>query len=771
MECAVIALRELAAATELQRSLTSMMERARQDIKAATEVERVIDSRDRLGRTAAYLAAEAGHHGILLMLHRHGADLKVANADGVSPLHMACRRGHIECVRFLLSLDVRQLVEAEDNGGETPLYSACAAGHSAVVGLLLRRAADLDVNRPTTTGLTPLLAAVARGNLPCVQLITESEARGRKRIDFSRARDSDGATPFYLACSCGDLEMVRWLAKRGAPSLLQRPATDGTTPFAVAAFHGHLDTMRYLSGAGVDAETANRDGNTPLHLACAEGQLSAVQYLVEELDASLYSRNAAGVDAFQVAVDADAHQVVSFLAGLAVPPAVALQRTRLLQHRLNPPRNGESGKSAAATVAAATTDEGCEAEEEAGEGHGEEGRGRTSGGGAAAIGAPRDLLGFAGAALHQAAAADQGPSDAELHRALLDIEWRHVQSAERVRRLSVAEACQRLKQDQPDWRRLRGLRARVAAAQPVARDAAMRKLVRSLELQEQHPSAMWAAPSHVFGEGMSTAAGLSMPPPCTSRTKVAAPAGAKSEWEREVSREASDTNPSHPSVAHDTVQPQSAMAAAEAHWARHVQSKSRHRGCAKFRNTKPGRAASVGRPSPHDDSGDGEMVTLPPSGEDGAPPLSPGATEAQNQKVHMHGRKGRRNATTAEEFNEDWLGDSREEHGDGDGERGSGPAQVEVAEETVTTRSSAVHHETAGWENAPRESRSEFVRRVHAKRVGSRALTLNNSVDVADLVSSAITANQQTPATRRRKPMIELMRRRSRLCSTPTRAN
>lgn len=74
------------------------------------------------------LAAEAGHHGLLVLLLRHGAELHVADNNGVSPLHIACRRGHVGVVRYLLSLDVRRVVEVEDNMAETPFYTAVSLG-------------------------------------------------------------------------------------------------------------------------------------------------------------------------------------------------------------------------------------------------------------------------------------------------------------------------------------------------------------------------------------------------------------------------------------------------------------------------------------------------------------------------------------------------------------------------------------------------------------------------------------------------------------------
>ena len=64
----------------------------------------------------------------------------------------------------------------------------------------------------------------------------------------------------------------------------------------------------------------------------------------------------------------------------------------------------------------------------------------------------------------------------------------------------------------PEWRS-RGLRGRIAKGQSAARDAAMRKLVRQLQMQAGDDNHLWNAPSHVFGEGIAARAGIQMPLP------------------------------------------------------------------------------------------------------------------------------------------------------------------------------------------------------------------------------------------------------------------
>lgn len=56
------------------------------------------------GATPAYAAAVCGHAAILKMLHGEGADLVVADKNGVTPLHAAVYHRHAEVVDYLLQV-------------------------------------------------------------------------------------------------------------------------------------------------------------------------------------------------------------------------------------------------------------------------------------------------------------------------------------------------------------------------------------------------------------------------------------------------------------------------------------------------------------------------------------------------------------------------------------------------------------------------------------------------------------------------------------------
>ena len=67
-------------------------------------------------------------------LYLTGFDINKANADGVTPFHLACHFGYPNCVSVFLNAACD--VNAENTSGVTPLQNALAAGHLDIVAML-----------------------------------------------------------------------------------------------------------------------------------------------------------------------------------------------------------------------------------------------------------------------------------------------------------------------------------------------------------------------------------------------------------------------------------------------------------------------------------------------------------------------------------------------------------------------------------------------------------------------------------------------------------
>ena len=146
-------------------------------------------------------------------------------------------------------------------------------------------------------------ALLERGATPNVRL--------EKRLPFVSRRigqsngltpSNIGATPFFLAASFGDLEIMRLLVEGGADPM--RRVDDGTTALMVAAGADYvegadkyglrwfgdnlplqesaLDTVKYLLSLGLDINATNQYEQTTLHAAVYLGGTLLVPFLVEQ---------------------------------------------------------------------------------------------------------------------------------------------------------------------------------------------------------------------------------------------------------------------------------------------------------------------------------------------------------------------------------------------------------------------------------------------------------------------------------------------------------
>lgn len=294
-----------------------------------------INSKDFVGRTALFLAAQYGHHEILEeLLHRH-ADMEIGNYDRVTPLMIAAQEGQIQIATTLIhaganvnavtrkqitplmlaaqhnqlailnrlltwgalvnavtnSLD-SALILAAENGhasiverllekgtdagqinqdGYTALMQAARLGHRSTVEALMIRPADVLVNQADRHGLTALSYAIDRNALPIAQRLMDCPL-----VDLEKT-DHAGNTPLLLAAKKNSLPMVAALLKKKVQ--INHANARGETALHHAAHLGNVAIVRLLLEHGALLNTINIDGATPLLLA-TQGRHSKVMNLL-----------------------------------------------------------------------------------------------------------------------------------------------------------------------------------------------------------------------------------------------------------------------------------------------------------------------------------------------------------------------------------------------------------------------------------------------------------------------------------------------------------
>ena len=132
-------------------------------IAYAKSVVPIVNDEDELGRTAAYFAAEAGHLGVLTFLRENGGRGDMQDGAGRNLLMLAAMRNHRKLIKYLLSLDVRNLLHQTDLQGANALFIAAHQGNPDTVADILKRFTAVD--RPAGDGSTPLFVASENGHL------------------------------------------------------------------------------------------------------------------------------------------------------------------------------------------------------------------------------------------------------------------------------------------------------------------------------------------------------------------------------------------------------------------------------------------------------------------------------------------------------------------------------------------------------------------------------------------------------------------------------
>ncbi len=212
------------------------------------------------GLTPLLAATRDSWHGrpeAVMTLLANGADARHADAEGNTPLHHAARSTDAAVAALLL--DAGAITDALNAEGFSPLGVACAAGNWRLARFLIERGAKPE----PAQGQPALLAAVSGDDdIAGVQLLLKNKAR----VD---ARGAQQRTALGLACAAGNAEIVAELLDAGA----DRNARDGDdmTPLLEAARAGQAGVLARLAQSRPDVAAVDARGRSALVLAAEAG--------------------------------------------------------------------------------------------------------------------------------------------------------------------------------------------------------------------------------------------------------------------------------------------------------------------------------------------------------------------------------------------------------------------------------------------------------------------------------------------------------------------
>ena len=182
-----------------------------------------------------HIAVLRNHPAIVRRLVVAGARLDVRDREGNTPLHLAARRGHVECGEALLRSIANQeisddvisrrasqllpqadVINMPNYQGEHAVHLATMGGHVAFLQFLCWNNADMNAQEGRA-GRTSLHFAVGARNLAAIQCLIEPKPRGcgadPNMIDWY------GRTAFQLSLMNATTEVTQYLATRAGIDL------------------------------------------------------------------------------------------------------------------------------------------------------------------------------------------------------------------------------------------------------------------------------------------------------------------------------------------------------------------------------------------------------------------------------------------------------------------------------------------------------------------------------------------------------------------------
>ena len=242
------------------------------------------------GQTVLHLCAMTLDNIMIRILLEHvGNGLKIDARDdyGCTPLHYACKKGHIQILESFLFTSQMTKVDfnAQDHEGMTAFYKVFDLGDTEMVEFLMKGAQRLNIDLNTTdaNGLTPFQKACLNANRPMLKLMLKYS----EGINFN-AQTIDGKTGFHLACSHGRTNVVKLLLANAQQLQIDICLPENSlqyTPFHSACLLESKEIaeaiVKHAEIHGINIKATDQHGLTPLHYACTNGYLEVVEYLVE----------------------------------------------------------------------------------------------------------------------------------------------------------------------------------------------------------------------------------------------------------------------------------------------------------------------------------------------------------------------------------------------------------------------------------------------------------------------------------------------------------
>ncbi len=221
-------------------------------------------------KTPLHYASENNHRHVVKYLLANDAQSSVQDLDGNTPLHLACKLGHVSVVEEFVRPGIPWL---KNKNGATAFHVA-----TDVHVLTLLKTAGAQLHQPNQSGPSPLHeSAETPALLATLQWFILNGA------DVNETHRNQG-TPLHVACYNGNLPGMELLLTYGAS--VNTKDSFGATALHKASVHTQWSetemqrAVDLLLDRGADLDASDAKYETPLCRASRVGNMLVAQYLV-----------------------------------------------------------------------------------------------------------------------------------------------------------------------------------------------------------------------------------------------------------------------------------------------------------------------------------------------------------------------------------------------------------------------------------------------------------------------------------------------------------